>query len=385
MHRLVIIAALALPAVALAQSPPRLPTVVSAKIATLDRVCIAAGGRPGKNSYVFAQDFTGDGRLDYLVSEGDYACSGRPQVFRRNGQAAVEIYVTDPRGGAVQAWRQTLLAYRILDQRPRVVQIAHAGAACGAGAAASVQCGATLRWNPTGQRFDSEPIGGRAAPDSSTQAPAPPPATAAPREDKAAFAARCRRETIQRYPGGARWADTACQEKWARVTAAGPLADAILALAPERPGQPPTLAETRARLGAVRWQPRPAARTLATGALGKLTVTVTGAAAVDEVAFGWSEVGAEIPFEAIEALKVRGVPVSPIGCLAFGAGESTEVVRVSPPGRAPFALTVHSRAAPTANAWSQYAVSLDPSGKLPTLAGLRARDRETGWLATCPS
>ena len=37
----------------------------------LDARCAAAGGRPGTARYVIVQDFTGDGVLDYLLSEGD--------------------------------------------------------------------------------------------------------------------------------------------------------------------------------------------------------------------------------------------------------------------------------------------------------------------------
>jgi hypothetical protein len=36
---------------------------------------------------VIAQDFTGDGLIDYLLSEGDYRCTRRPGLFRKDGQA----------------------------------------------------------------------------------------------------------------------------------------------------------------------------------------------------------------------------------------------------------------------------------------------------------
>ena len=51
-----------------AQARPPIPSVVLDHMNDLDRRCVAAGGRAGEGRFVVAQDFTGDGRLDYLLS-----------------------------------------------------------------------------------------------------------------------------------------------------------------------------------------------------------------------------------------------------------------------------------------------------------------------------
>jgi hypothetical protein len=56
------------------QARPPIPSVVLDHMNDLERRCVAAGGRAGQGRFVVAQDFTGDGRLDYLLSEGDYDC-----------------------------------------------------------------------------------------------------------------------------------------------------------------------------------------------------------------------------------------------------------------------------------------------------------------------
>ena len=58
-----------------AQTRPPIPAVVLTHMDTLDQRCTAAGGRPTNARYVHAQDFTGDGRLDYLLSEGHSSSS----------------------------------------------------------------------------------------------------------------------------------------------------------------------------------------------------------------------------------------------------------------------------------------------------------------------
>jgi hypothetical protein len=70
---------LALPA---GSQTPR-PAAVAQKMADMDSACRVAGGRPGGGTYVFVQDFSGDGGNDFLISEGNYNCIGKPDVFAR--------------------------------------------------------------------------------------------------------------------------------------------------------------------------------------------------------------------------------------------------------------------------------------------------------------
>lgn len=164
---LILLAALAWPAAA--QRPPAIVIEAGAR---LDRACEAAGGTPGQGRYLMMQDFTGDGLADYLVNEGNHACDGRGNPFIEDGQAHVDIYVADQDGGAALAYRERLLAVRVLDSDPPSVQVAQRGAGCGPRSTATTECGGTLRWNARAAGFDLELTGIRADPRARMQRPA---------------------------------------------------------------------------------------------------------------------------------------------------------------------------------------------------------------------
>lgn len=367
----VLIAALA---DAQAQTRPPIPAVVLTHMNGLDARCRAAGGQPVGGRYVFAQDFTGDGRIDYLLSEGDYNCAGRPGAFRQNGQARVDIFVTNARNETLRAYSDILIAYRLLAGRPVKVQIARRGAACGSGASASTQCAAQLAWN--GQSFGeavsvSDANKGAvvtAAPPAASQpqgATGPAPAVAgAPANARAGFLGQCRSDYVRRDASAARWADRQCEMDWGRVVAAGPAAEALLAVAPA-PGERPSLAVVRQRLTQVRWAPRATAPFLAVGALGGLSASVEGKAAPTAVSFNWTKVGAEIPYDAVAALRLRGAVLTEASCEKMGTGEGSRVYAGSAPGRAPFTLTIDQRTAPTGSATSYYGVKIGLDGRSP--------------------
>ncbi len=131
-----------LPAPVEAQARPPLPAVVLPHMNGLNARCTAADGKPGDGRYVIAQDFTGDGLIDYLLSEGDFNCTGRPGLFRKDGQARVDIFATDRVGTTHRVYSDTLMAYRVRAGRPARVQIARKGALCGAGTPPQGQCAA---------------------------------------------------------------------------------------------------------------------------------------------------------------------------------------------------------------------------------------------------
>jgi hypothetical protein len=126
------------------------PPAVTQKIVAMDTACRGAGGRPGGGTYIFVHDFSGDGVNDFLISEGNYNCIGKSDAFRAGGKAVVEIYVTSG-GDAFRAFYEVLRGYRILDTRPRTVQIVREAAACGR--APSATCTVTLRWDPPSRKF----------------------------------------------------------------------------------------------------------------------------------------------------------------------------------------------------------------------------------------
>lgn len=196
----------------------------------------------------------------------------------------------------------------------------------------------------------------------------------APVEEEAAFLARCKAE------GG-----VDCGVKWRWAGHAAPMADALLAIAPETGG---AAADARTRLDAVQW-------TSATeGKLGDLAVTLP---ASGKVAFRWQKQGSEGYYDLIQALRIRGVALESLGCPQYpGASMGQEKVMIArAEGRAPFVLTVYHRAAPMSAEFGVYEVDADFSGAVPDSAALAAGRYPggggrafavdpTGWAQTCP-
>lgn len=394
---------------AAAQVAP-VPQVVKARVNQLVAACAAAGGAlgpmTGQGQFVIPRDFTGDGRMDFLVSEGNFPCTGRPTLFRQDGRARVELYVADGAGGAQLVFTDRLLGFRVLDGRPARLQIARTGAACGG----PLRCGDELRWNAATRSFLLTPTDGRRGAPAATGpavsdagapgSPVPPAATAQVAAGPAApalpvvanarqtFLARCRQETRAGYPQmNASAIEGACADGWAKVEAAGPLADAFLAAVPARPGERITLATLRQRLPQLRLAPARAARANApdaTGRLGALEASVTGTPLISEFTLMWSKLEADPPFDVAGAMAARGARVRALGCYHFGPAEVNRVHIIEAPGRPPFALTTYTRAAALGGQMSSQAVSADLSGQLPTLASLRAANTDPAWNATCP-
>lgn len=360
------------------QAPPQ----VAARIAQLDQACQRAGGRPVAKPYVLVHDFTGDQRPDFLVSEGDYECAGRPGLFQANNQAFIEIYVTDARNNAQRAYRQQVRAYRVLNTTPRTVQIALAAPACPGG---QNLCGFTLAFNSQTAAFVAQPVGQAAPSQASAAPPAASPAPATARagagETQADYLARCQREMIAADPNSRRWAADTCKEQWGVIAASGPAAEALIAVAAARTSGPLTPAQVKAALPAVRWSAKAGPGGNTTGTLGKLEAVIDAKAG--EVGFNWMAVGEPVAFDVYEALKVRGVSLTLVACQAFGLSEQTRIYRMTVAGQAPAGLTIARREAPTAAATSYYGASLDFVRPPATLPAIRARAPQDGWQATC--
>lgn len=362
---------------------PRAPAAVVAKMSQLDTACVRAGGRPVAKPYVHVHDVTGDGRPDYLLSEGDYECAGRPGIFQTDGQAFIEIYVTDAAGGARRTYRQRVRAYRVVNSTPRTIQIALTAPACADGKAL---CGLTLAYQPQTGGFTGVPV----EPQQTQASPSAPPA-AAPAEDgpptpragetQAAFGARCQREMIAAEPKSRAWAADSCQQTWARATAAGPAADLLIALAKARSAGALGVPQIKAATQNIRWSAKPGAAGLQSGALGRLEAILDPKEGT--VSLGWSATGQMSPYDVPGALAVRGVALSQIGCQNYGQSEVTRVYRMTVEGAPPLALTVYDRSAPTANAFSFYNSALDVVRPPPTLAALRARAPGDNWSQRC--
>lgn len=204
--------------------------------------------------------------------------------------------------------------------------------------------------------------------------------SAAAAEDQAAYTARCKRELIAQYPNAKAQADSICKSNWDQIVISGPMADAMIALAPAA-GAPFDAAAVRTQGPSVKWNAKPRKGFTTSGQLSDIDVNVLKKPAVG-VQFDWFKDGEPIPFRLEDSLTVRGVELKMIGCLAFGASESTHVFRVTPAGKAPFALTIYERGAAVASQSSTFSATTDFSGRFPTLATLKKDGND--WTATCP-
>jgi len=138
------------------------PEPIKARVNTLVAQCARAGGQlgqmTGQGQFVIPRDFTGDGRTDFLISEGNFPCVGKPTLFRPDGLARVELWIGEGQTDRL-GFADRLLAYRVLDGRPAKLQIARRAPACGGPA----RCGDELRWNASAARFDMAPTDARQA------------------------------------------------------------------------------------------------------------------------------------------------------------------------------------------------------------------------------
>ena len=351
-----------LPASARAQARPPLPAAVLTHMNGLDARCTAAGGKPGSGRYVIAQDFTGDGLLDYLLSEGDYDCTGRPGLFRTEGQARVDIFVTDRAGAARRIYSDRLIAYRVLAGRPARVQIARKGALCGAETPPQGQCAAQLAWNGTSfGEAASVSRGGSGA----SSGPVAMPEAAPGATSEASFLASCRADLIRRDASAARWANDECRTNWQKIVASGPAADMLLAVLPATAGGKPTLGETKQRAAAVRWATRANPPALATGTLGQLSAAIEGRGSPATVSVSWAKVGTEIPYEIVGALRVRGLAITEMSCEKVGVGAGTRTYAGTSAERVPFTLIIDQQTAPLGHMQSYYTATVSLEARHP--------------------
>jgi hypothetical protein len=351
------------------------PEPIKARVNALVAQCASAGGQlgqmTGQGQFVIPRDFTGDGRTDFLVSEGNFPCSGKPMLFRPDGLARVELWVGDG-SSARLAFADRLLAYRVLDGRPAKLQIARRAPACGGPA----RCGDELRWNANRKGFDEVPTDGRkvaarpatgagdavaAAPVAAGRTPAAKAVPPVKPDAQAAFTTRCRKETLARNgPAAAKWVDGHCTDLWGRAVAAQPLAEAMLAAVSAGAGPPDSV---RRATPMVRWGSRPEQGLLASGRVGDYAVSLGGKGRADSFSVGWMQVGAEIPIDVPAALEARGATLSLTSCAKIGVGEGERIWSVAMPGIPPFELSVFQRTAPTANANSSYSAQAALDGR----------------------
>ncbi|PZU50318.1 MAG: hypothetical protein DI568_04145 [Sphingomonas sp.] len=358
------------------------PEPIKARVNELVARCAQAGGTlgnmTGQGRFVIPADFSGDGRTDFLISEANVPCVGKPNLFKPDGNGRLELWVGNG-SDARLAFADRVLAYRILAGPPAKLQIARAGAACGGPA----RCGDELRWNAAASRFDEVATDGRKvaarpatgamaataapAPSAAPAGPAAPAGTVPPVLADAAprFKAACRKEYLADKPPRTDWIDAQCNEDWARVAASQPAAEMLILATPGGPGSAPAVAELRQRLAKVRWQSKTETGNLANGLIGNFSFGIQGKSRPETASVSWSEVGAEMPIDMQSAFAARGATLALIRCEKLGSGEGERSWSVTFPGRPPFELTVFQRTAPTGNAWSFYNATVRVDGVPP--------------------
>jgi hypothetical protein len=204
------------------------------------------------------------------------------------------------------------------------------------------------------------------------------PAAAQQARDR--FIAQCRAAALTEWPDAAGRADEMCAERWPSVARSNPLVDIVLSPFAGDGPPPATAEDLRGRTTLVRWGAgTPQGME---GRFGDVTVAIPADPPL-RLAIGWGAVGEPVPYEIVEALRLRGAAVEMIGCYDFGATESNSVYRVAAPDHAPFAMTVYRREAPTASANSSLGVTAGVDGRIPTLESLRLNEPDAEWKTRC--
>lgn len=133
----IVLAALLSATAAPAAGQAVVPEPIRARVNEMVAACVAAGGalgnQRGPNGFVIPRDFNGDGRTDFLVTEGGFPCAGAPMALRPQGQARLQLWLGDGAGGARLLFDDRVAGHRLVEGQPATLSIIRSGAACGAG------------------------------------------------------------------------------------------------------------------------------------------------------------------------------------------------------------------------------------------------------------
>lgn len=127
------------------------PAPIRERVNAMVAACVAAGGtlgnQRGPNGFVIPRDFDGDGRTDFLVTEGGFPCAGAPMALRPQGLARLQLWLGDGAGGARLMFDDRVSGHRVVEGRPAGLSIFRTGAICGPG---RPKCEDRMQITPTG-------------------------------------------------------------------------------------------------------------------------------------------------------------------------------------------------------------------------------------------
>jgi|SRR6478672_10057670 len=135
------------------------------------------------------------------------------------------------------------------------------------------------------------------------------PATAQDARDR--FIAECRAATVAEWPDVGERVDGMCAERWPSVARSNPLVDILLSPFAGDARPPITAEDLRGRTELARWGS--ATPQGMEGRFGELEIQIPPDAPLRLVIL-WAAVGEPVPYEIVDALRLRGASVGLIGC-----------------------------------------------------------------------
>lgn len=182
----ILLAALSLATGPAAQAQAQYPPGVVARGVALTAACRAAGGAVvnGPRPFLVIQhDLTGDGRREFILDEGAFACSARAFAPGTPAGAAVEVF--DGANGQ-SLYRGVAAGWQVLAGARPQVMLTLRGPVCSPNAMATTTCQRPLVWNAQTRTLSgpqgplNRPSGVAAAPQAPTAGPPPAQTATAP-------------------------------------------------------------------------------------------------------------------------------------------------------------------------------------------------------------
>jgi hypothetical protein len=143
-----------------AQAKP--PAAVAADLKSNEDLCREVGGKPDATRAVKSADLSGDGKPDFVLYVGWFACDGAWSVYG-DREKGVTVYAGDGSGGAVAAFRDAVFQTKLEGTGAAAkLWLTVSGGGCGKPPAPDFAhenfCERALVWNAKTRKFDYAPV-----------------------------------------------------------------------------------------------------------------------------------------------------------------------------------------------------------------------------------